>query len=79
MDFCSPTDENTHRRLSLSVSVSSERTADGGHKSVDHSPKSLTRVVSKSSSRWRHDDISKEQILSIFQSELAKLKDQVGD
>lgn len=29
------------------------------------------------SSRWRHDDISKEKILSIFQSELAKLEEQV--
>lgn len=74
-EFCSSTtDENVHRRLS--VSVSSDKTVDG-QKSVDHSPKSVSRAISKSSSRWRHDDISKEQILSIFQSELAKLKDQV--
>ncbi|VDM54141.1 unnamed protein product [Angiostrongylus costaricensis] len=29
-------------------------------------------------SRWRHDDIPKEKIMSIFQSELAKLREQVG-
>ncbi|CAJ0942709.1 unnamed protein product, partial [Mesorhabditis belari] len=28
------------------------------------------------SSRWRHDDIPKEKIMSIFQNELAKLKEQ---
>uniref|UniRef100_A0A158P8D0 DNA-binding protein SATB n=1 Tax=Angiostrongylus cantonensis TaxID=6313 RepID=A0A158P8D0_ANGCA len=28
-------------------------------------------------SRWRHDDIPKEKIMSIFQSELAKLREQV--
>ncbi|KAK5977379.1 CUT domain-containing protein, partial [Trichostrongylus colubriformis] len=28
-------------------------------------------------SRWRHDDIPKEKIMSIFQTELAKLREQV--
>uniref|UniRef100_A0A914VAC1 DNA-binding protein SATB n=1 Tax=Plectus sambesii TaxID=2011161 RepID=A0A914VAC1_9BILA len=74
-DFSPSTDENVHRRLSLSVSVSSDKTFDC-QKSIDNSNKPSSRSASKSSSRWRHDDISKEQILSIFQSELAKLKDQ---
>ncbi|KJH46420.1 CUT domain protein [Dictyocaulus viviparus] len=30
-------------------------------------------------SRWRHDDIPKEKIMSIFQSELAKLREQTED
>ncbi|MFH4981605.1 hypothetical protein AB6A40_008314 [Gnathostoma spinigerum] len=32
---------------------------------------------SRSSSRWRHDDIPKEKIITIFQTELAKLREQV--
>ncbi|CAI4230210.1 unnamed protein product [Auanema sp. JU1783] len=31
---------------------------------------------SQRNSRWRHDDIPKEKIMSIFQSELAKLREQ---
>ncbi|KAK6061125.1 CUT domain protein [Cooperia oncophora] len=30
-------------------------------------------------SRWRHDDIPKEKIMSIFQTELAKLREQLED
>lgn len=31
----------------------------------------------RTSSRWRHDDIPKEKIIDIFQTELAKLREQV--
>uniref|UniRef100_A0A0N5A967 Homeobox protein cut-like n=1 Tax=Syphacia muris TaxID=451379 RepID=A0A0N5A967_9BILA len=35
-----------------------------------------TVTSQKSNSRWRHDDIPKEKIITIFQNELAKLKQQ---
>ncbi len=45
-----------------------------------HSPRMSKSINNtNSSSRWRHDDIPKEKILDIFQTELAKLKEQVSN
>uniref|UniRef100_A0A915BT53 DNA-binding protein SATB n=1 Tax=Parascaris univalens TaxID=6257 RepID=A0A915BT53_PARUN len=35
-----------------------------------------TNATPRASSRWRHDDIPKEKIITIFQNELAKLREQ---
>ncbi|TKR65022.1 hypothetical protein L596_025486 [Steinernema carpocapsae] len=44
--------------------------------STNSTPARSTFTTSAKSNRWRHDDIPKEKIMHIFQSELAKLKEQ---
>uniref|UniRef100_A0A1I7YVQ2 Homeobox protein cut-like n=1 Tax=Steinernema glaseri TaxID=37863 RepID=A0A1I7YVQ2_9BILA len=44
--------------------------------SISPSTSRSTFTTAAKSNRWRHDDIPKEKIMHIFQSELAKLKEQ---
>ncbi|VDN53760.1 unnamed protein product [Dracunculus medinensis] len=54
-----------------------ENTSKKNQKIVESNSASPGCTQTRSSSRWRHDDIPKEKIITIFQNELAKLREQV--
>jgi hypothetical protein len=45
---------------------------------IQSSPQKLNPTSTKTSNRWKHDDISKEKIMGILETEKAKILDKVN-
>uniref|UniRef100_A0A0M3IDN8 Homeobox protein cut-like n=1 Tax=Ascaris lumbricoides TaxID=6252 RepID=A0A0M3IDN8_ASCLU len=69
----SSTDDNTGKKI---VKTTEEVHLPKLKGSMSNTSNASANATPRASSRWRHDDIPKEKIITIFQNELAKLREQ---